>query len=100
MAEQNTFVYLIRPIRQGSAEGMTADEERIMVAHFAYLQRCLAEGNLILAGPRLDAAFGIVLFRAPSLVEAEVLMRADLAVANGLMRAEVHPFRVSLQSWS
>jgi uncharacterized protein len=98
MAEQDTFVYLIRPARPGFAEGMTADEERVMEAHFAYLQRGLEEKRLLLAGPCLDAAFGIVLFRASSLDEAEAFMRADPAVVGDVMHAEVHPFRVSLKA--
>jgi hypothetical protein len=53
-------------------------------------------GRAILAGPCLDQTFGIVIVRAHSLEEARSLMQADPAVRNGIMSAELHPFRVSL----
>lgn len=90
------WVYLIRPVRPGFMETATEAEDRVMGEHFAHLQRQLAEGRLVLAGPCLDAAFGIVVFHAPGEAEAAAMMRADPAVAAGLMTAELHPFRVSL----
>lgn len=92
-----TFVYLLRPRRADFLATMTAAEEDVMGAHFAHLQAVLADGNLILAGPCEDAAFGIVVFRSDSPEEAARLMAADPAVRGGLMDAEIHPFRVSLR---
>lgn len=91
------YLYLIRPVRHGWIDGMTPAEETIMEAHFQYLQGKLQEGVLLLAGPCLDRAFGIVLLRASSLSEAEAVMHQDPAVAGGVMTAEIHPFRISLQ---
>jgi uncharacterized protein YciI len=91
------YLYLIRPVRPGSIDGFTSEEESILEAHFQYLQAKLQEGILLLAGPCLDHTLGIVLLRANSLSEAEAVMCQDPAVAGGVMTAEIHPFRISLQ---
>ncbi len=90
-----TFIYLIRP-RSGFIDSMTAEEEEIMDRHFAYLQAVQTEGSLILAGPCLDGAFGVVVLRAPSLGRATAIMENDPAVSGGIMQPELHRFRISL----
>lgn len=67
-----------------------------MGEHFAYLKELLAKGQLLMAGPCEDAAFGIVLFEAESVQAAEAIMQGDPAVAKGVMIGELHPFRISL----
>lgn len=67
-----------------------------MGEHFAYLKELLSKGQLLMAGPCEDAAFGIVVFEAESAEAAETIMRSDPAVAKGVMIGELHPFRVSL----
>ena len=45
---------------------MTAEEETVWAEHFQRLQRLLADGQLILAGPTLGTAnTGLVIFDAP-----------------------------------
>ncbi|MEH7884303.1 YciI family protein [Bacillus sp. JJ1609] len=90
------FVYLIRPVRQGFIETMTEEESGIMKRHFDYLNALLSEEKLILAGPCLDGAFGIVVFREETLDAAREIMVNDPAVLHGLMSADLHPYRVSL----
>jgi uncharacterized protein YciI len=92
-----SFIYLLRPVRPGFVETMTPREEAVVEEHFAHLQRLLAEGRLILAGPCLDGTFGVVIFEATSEEEAASLMRADPAVRESVMTAELHAFRVSLR---
>ncbi len=92
----STYVYLLRPVRAGLAQAPSQDEERILEAHFDRLKEALADRRLILAGPCLDGAFGIVVFRASSEMEAAAFMEGDPAVREGLMTATLHPFRVSL----
>lgn len=67
-----------------------------MRAHFAYLKEALAGGILVLAGPCEDLAFGLVIFRADDEAAAREFMAADPAISEGIMTAELHPFRVSL----
>lgn len=90
------FVYLIRPARHDLIESMTADEAAIMDHHFQYLKGLAAEGKLLLAGPCLDAAFGVVILVTSSEEEARVMMANDPAVNGGVMSAELHPFKVSI----
>lgn len=96
MADSSTFIYVLRPCRQGLSDAPTPEEEASLDEHFQYLRRELEEGGLILAGPCLDGALGVVVFRAPTEEAAREFMEADPAVRHGLMRAELHPFRVSL----
>jgi uncharacterized protein YciI len=92
------FIYVIRPVRAGFAGGMTAEEERLMDEHFDYLKSLLGTGVLVMAGPCADAAFGIAVFRAESEAAARAIMERDPAVCGGIVRAELHPFRISLQA--
>jgi uncharacterized protein YciI len=91
-----TFVYLLKPVRQGLASAPSSDEEGILDAHFRRLEGALASRKLILAGPCVDGTFGIVVFRAGSEAEAVGFMQGDPAITYGLMTATLHPFRVSL----
>ncbi len=92
----NHFIYLLRPVKADLMTTMTMDEERILGEHYAYLQGLLQAGQLLLAGPCTDAAFGIVVFTASDAAAAEELMVNDPAVRNGVMTGELHPFRISL----
>lgn len=91
-----SFVYLLKPTRPGFIERMTPEEEAVVDEHFDHLKRLLAEGRLVLAGPCLDRAFGVVILEANSEAEAAELVRDDPAVRGGVMTAELHGFRVSL----
>jgi uncharacterized protein YciI len=92
---EGTFIYLIRP-RTGFIDSMTTEEAETMDRHFAYLQGLQAENRLVLAGPCLDGAFGVVILRAPSAEDAREVMASDPAVRAGIMQAELHHFRISL----
>jgi uncharacterized protein len=96
MSETQTYIYLVRPTREQFNETMTADEEAIVGDHFVRLKNMLTSGELILAGPCSDAAFGVVIYRADSLESARDIMENDPAVKHGVFSAELHEFRVSL----
>lgn len=96
MSEAQTYIYLVRPTREQFNETMSAEEETIVGEHFTRLKNMLAAGELILAGPCTDAAFGVVIFRAASEESAREIMDNDPAVKNGVFSAELHEFRVSL----
>lgn len=89
------FIYVLKLAKKRSEEFSSA-EEAIMEEHFDRLKKALAEGKLVFAGPCEDRAFGIVVFRAESKKEAEKFMKNDPAVKHGIMKAELHPFHVSL----
>jgi uncharacterized protein YciI len=96
------FLYRIQPTRPDIlAAGPTERESRIVADHFAYLQDLVARGIVLMAGRTLTddaAAFGIVVFAAASAAEAAQIVQDDPAVREGVMKAELFPYRVAL--WS
>ena len=91
-----TFCYqnqLVDPSADANPDEATITTMR---AHFAYLKDALAAGQLVLAGPCEDLAFGLVIFQAEDDSAARAFMANDPAICAGLMTAELHPFRVSL----
>ncbi len=95
-----TYIYRIQPVRPAMlAEGPTADEARIAGEHFAYLQKLMQEGLLILAGRTLNSdysAFGIAIFQARDDAHMRQITAEDPGVAQKLFRAEWHPYRIAL----
>ncbi len=94
--QRQQFVYIIKPPRDNFAATMTEDEAEIMSVHFAYLKKLLEDGVLILAGPVITGAMGICIFEAGSEEEARAIMNNDPSVVQGLMTAQLYPYRVSL----
>lgn len=96
------YLYRIQPTRIDMlAEGPTPEEADSVKRHFAYLQRLLAEGSLILAGRTLNSgetSFGIVIFNAEDEAAAETILRSDPAIIDGVMRGEVFPYGLALIS--
>ena len=96
------YLYRIKPIRLGMlTEGPTEREAEIVGEHFSHLKRLVAQGTVLMAGRTLNAderTFGIVIFLAESEAQARELVSNDPAVKQGVMRAELFPYRVAL--WS
>lgn len=94
------FVYRLQPVRPGMlTEGPTADEERIVGEHFAYLQDLTARGIVKLAGRTLTTGpetFGICILEAVDEAAARAVMAADPVLRHGVMTAELFPFRIAL----
>lgn len=84
-------------------QNWTEADNGIVAEHFGYLQKLLAEGNLILAGRTLNElsnSMGIAIFRANSEEEARSIMESDPAVQQGIMTAELYPYKVAVQEKS
>jgi len=92
------YVYFIEPARKTFEQDATDDENRIVSAHFAYLQKMLANGQLVLAGRTMDekTPFGVVVFEATSDEAAEAVFRGDPAVEAGVFVGNVRPYGVAL----
>jgi uncharacterized protein YciI len=91
------WIYFIHPPRTNFAETMSAAEREVWSTHFQRLQRLLAEGTLILAGPTLGSInTGVAVIEAPDEAAARLLMTEDPAIASGIATGELRPFRVSL----
>jgi uncharacterized protein YciI len=89
------WIYTLRPPRPSFAQDMTDEERAVMEQHIAYLERLLAEGTLVLAGPVLEPLHGIAVFEAEDEDAARRIMAADPAIASGLQAGELSPMRVA-----
>jgi uncharacterized protein YciI len=91
------WIYFIHPPRENFAATMTAEEQAAWGVHFKRLQRLLADGVLVLAGPTLGTVnTGIAVIEAPDEDAARRIMEEDPAIAGGFARGELRPFRVAL----
>jgi uncharacterized protein YciI len=96
----NEYLYVLTPARLGMVtEGPTDQEAAIVGQHFAYLKRLTEAGTMILVGRTQnndERTMGLAIFRAESDQAAHEIMINDPAVKNGVMRAELFPYRVAL----
>lgn len=91
------WIYFLHPPRDDFAATMTPEEQAAWGKHFERLQRLLAEGVLVLAGPTLGRVnTGIAVFEAPDEDAARRIVEEDPAISGGFARGELRPFRVSL----
>lgn len=91
------WIYFIHAPREDFGATMTDEESEVWGVHFERLQRLLAEGVLVMAGPTLGRTnTGIAVFEAPDEAAARRLMEEDPAIASGIATGELRPFRVSL----
>lgn len=91
------WIYFIHPPREDFAATMTEAERAVWGEHFERLERLLAEGTLVLAGPTLGSTnTGIAIIEAPDEQAARRLMEEDPAIASGFAAGELRPFRLSL----
>lgn len=100
MDDAHQFLYTIRPTRvEMLSQAATQDETEIVAAHFNYLKGLHEQGVLILAGRTLntdETSFGIVIFIAETAEKAREIMENDPAVFQGVMQAELYPYRMAL----
>ena len=90
------WIYFIHAPREDFAATMTEDERAVWGTHFERLQRLLAEGVMILVGPTLGPInTGIAVFEAPDEESARRIMDEDPAIASGIARGELRPFRAA-----
>lgn len=98
--EKKQYIYVLKliPILLNEIN-WTMKEEAIVDKHFNVLQELQRDGKLILAGRTLtmdEKTFGIVILEVASEEEAQTIMKNDPAVAEGVMTAELFPYRVAL----
>lgn len=92
------YLYLLRPVRTDMLrDGPTDHEAAIVDAHSSYLEELAAQGVVRFIGRTLttdDTSFGIVVLDADSEAAARAVMNSDPGVAEGVMQAELYPFKV------
>ncbi len=100
MTQNPNYLYKIQPARAAMlTEGPTPAEEEAVGQNFAYLQGLAEAGVVFLAGRTLNtdaSSFGIVIFQAADEESAQRIMQEDPAVRQGVMRAELYPYRIAL----
>ena len=98
--EKKQFIYVLKLIPTLLNESnWTEKHEEIVSIHFSVLQELQRDGKLILAGRTLtmdEKTFGIVILEVESEEEAQSIMKNDPAVSEGIMTAELFPYRVAL----
>lgn len=95
----NQWLYTLKPSRLGMLTEATVEEMETVSRHFAYLKDLTAKGVMILMGRTQnndESTFGICIFEAEDESAARMIMEADPAVAGGVMRAELYPYKIAL----
>ena len=94
------FLYKLTPIRGDMlVEGLTDRENEVIETHFAYLSDLKDKGVVKLAGRTTNtdkSSFGLVIFVAKNEEVARQIMASDPAVGEGVLAAQLFPFRISL----
>jgi len=94
------WIYVLKPTRlEMLTEGSTPEEDAIVSRHFAYFQDLTAKGVMILMGRTQnndESTFGIAIFEAENEEAARTIMANDPAVAGGVMRATLYPYKIAL----
>lgn len=102
MSDVTQYLYKIQPTRlEMLTTGPTPEEAAIVSQHFAYLKGLTEQDVVVLAGRTLntdESSFGIVIFNATSEESAHSIMNDDPAVKNGVMRAELYPYRIAVMA--
>ena len=94
------YLYHLKPARLGMVtEGPTPEEAETVSRHFAYLKDLTEKGVMILMGRTQnndETTFGIAIFEAQDESAARTIMENDPAVAGGVMRAVLYPYKIAL----
>ena len=95
------YLYVLHLVpRLRDEKAWTAADRAAGDRHLAHIMAAAAAGKLVLAGRTqepLDQTFGIAIFEAPDGEAARAFMQSDPAVAEGIMTAELHPYRIAAQ---
>ncbi len=90
---------MLKPTRLAMlVEGPTVEESAILDRHVEYLEDLARGGRALLFGRTQTASertVGLVILAADSSGEARRLMENDPVVAEGVMRAELFPYRIA-----
>ena len=94
------FLYVLQVTRPAMLTDDPTEAEMTAVGeHFAYLQKLMAEGVLIMAGRTQTThpeTMGLAIFNADSIEEATRIKDADPVIVKGVMTATVYPYSVAL----
>jgi len=98
-SDKREYLYVLKVVRREMlTEGPTPEEAELLDRHIAYLGRLAEAGTALLYGrtqTSSEKTIGLVLLAAGSEEEARRRMEEDPAVREGLMRAELFPYRIA-----
>jgi len=93
------FLYRVTPSGIGMITEAPTDEEKAIVEqHFNYIKSLTEKGIVLVFGRTQNSGaqtFGIIIFRAESKEAAQTIMNNDPAVKQGVMLAELYPYKVA-----
>lgn len=95
----NDYLLVLRPVRLEMLAEATDEESRAVGEHFVRLKNAFEAGTVSFVGRTLTTGpetVGLAVFSAASQEEAEAWAAQDPCVLQGVMTAEVMPFRVVL----
>ncbi|MEO8539178.1 MAG: YciI family protein [bacterium] len=97
--DRKQWLYITRPARAGMlTEGPTAAEQDSVSRHAAYHDELGNKGIDIMVGrTQINTAetVGLCVFLAEDEASARKIMESDPAVADGVMTAELFPYRIA-----
>ena len=97
--EAQQWLYVVRPTRpEMLVGGLTAEEQATISRHAAYCDDLAKAGVMLMVGRTQTTTpdtMGISVFFAKDEAEARQIMENDPAVKEGVMRAELFPYRVA-----
>lgn len=73
--------------------------EQPLAEHLAYMRSLLAQESLMFGGPFLDDSGGVIAIDAASMADAMAVRDADPAVRDGVMLADVRPWKPLARAW-
>lgn len=94
--EQLHFLAIAKANRENWLATMTSQEKEVMEDHLEFVRKKFVEGKIALAGPCMDGAYGIIIYKTESIEEAKQMYESDPLVKAGIMDTELHPFKVGL----
>lgn len=101
VGKSGQFLYVLRLAPRLHDDGAWTDADNAAIGrHVAWLQAAAGRRQVILAGRTaepLDRTFGLVVFEAADETAARRFMEHDPAVAEGIMTAELHPYRAAVR---
>lgn len=97
MPDMPQFICFLEPTRVDMPDAPTPEESKAVADHFAYYQRLLAKGALVLAGRTQEPPhIGIMIFSAPTKDDALSIVAQDPAITAGVFKCRVQSYQVAL----